>query len=164
MGHGKGSPSKIVRDRLYLEGIKRKKRLALLKKENYKPNLPLETELERKRIDTNGFKCDSSSVEHFQQLYALSKPLQEDGKKRRKDIEEASTKRNEAWIHPSEKIPIADSTRLYHIGMRQHAALERRRIEASKPSEYMPRLYKVSDFSPTYRKKGVLETKPLRLL
>jgi len=131
MGRGKGSPSKIAGYRLYLEGIERKKRLALLIKEYYKPNLPLENVLERKKIDTNGFECDSNSVEHFQQLYALSKALRKDGEKRRKDIEEASTKRNKVWIHPSEKISIADSTRLYYMGMRQYAALERRRVEAS---------------------------------
>jgi len=140
MGQGKDSPSKVVRYRLYLEGIERKKRPALLRKEHHKPNLPLESVLERKRIDTNGFECDSNSVEHFQQLYALSKPLQEDGKNRRKSIEEASTKRNEVRIHPSEKIAIADSARLYYMGMRQNAALERRRIEASEPGEYMSRL------------------------
>ena len=88
----------IVGYRLYLEGIERKKRLALLKKEYYKPNLPLKTALGRKRTNRNSFECDSNDVDSFQQLYDLSKPLQEDEKNRRKDIEEASAKRNEVWV------------------------------------------------------------------
>jgi len=138
MGQGKCSTSEIVGYRLYLEGIERKKRLALLRKEYHKPKLSLETAFERKRIDTNGSECGSDGVDHFQQLYALSKPLREGGRKRRKDIEEASTKRNEVWIHPSEKISIADSTRLYYTGMSELVVLERRRIEASESGEYIP--------------------------
>ena len=133
----------IVGYRLYLEGIERKKRLALLKKEYYKPKLPLKTALGRKRTNRNSFECDSNDVDSFQQLYALSKPLQEDGKNRRKDIEEASAKRNEVWVPPSEKVSIANSTRLYSKGMRQIVALERRRIKASEPGEYLSRLVPV---------------------
>ena len=70
----------IVGYRLYLEGIERKKRLALLKKEYYKPKLPLETVFERRRIDTNSSERDSNSIEHLRQLYVLSKLSQEDGK------------------------------------------------------------------------------------
>ena len=109
----------------------------------HKPKLPLKTVLGRKRTNRNSFECDSNDVDSFQQLYDLSKPLQEDEKNRRKDIEEASAKRNEVWVPPSEKVSIANSTRLYSKGMRQIVALERRRIKASEPGEYLSRLVPV---------------------
>ena len=131
-GQGDSSISEIAGCRLYLEAIKRNKRLALLKKmyQKYEPRtkLILETKQGSRGTATN---C----VEQFQRLYALSKPMQESGKQRRKDIERARVKK-EVFIHPTEKISTADSTRLYYLGMKQIAALEQRRIVASESGEY----------------------------
>jgi len=80
----------------------------------------------------------SNGVEAYQRLYALSKPKQEKGRKRRNDIALASKKARDKWTHPTGKICKADATRLYYLGIRQ---LERRRIKASGPSvEYQPHL------------------------
>ena len=84
--------------------------------------------------------CGWNGDRPFQRLYALSKSMQEDGRKRRKSIAEASEKAKEVWTHPTEKISIADSTRLYYIGMRKYIALEQRIIETSEPGVYKTRL------------------------
>ena len=126
---GEPPVSGFTGDRLILKGMERDKRLTLLRKEyqNYqsKPKLIFANRQESKGIDT-------SKVSKTQQLYALSKPKQGDGKKRRKAIEKAIAKANKVWDHPKEKISIEDSTRLYYMGMRQLISREQRRIESSE--------------------------------
>jgi len=120
--------SEIAGCRLHLKAMERRKRLFALQMEKdhkHEPKLILEA------TPRKSSRCDSCSVV-FHRLYNVSKPMQEDGCARRKNIIEASAKLDEVWTFPTEKINIADSHRLYHMGMRQLIALEQRRIEASK--------------------------------
>lgn len=138
------SVSEMAGCRLYLEALRRKERLALLRKEhnNHQPNLLLvnsSTVSESRGDDKNGVESGSKCGEKFQRLYALSKRMQEDGKKRRKDIEEAIAKAHEEWTHPTDKISIVESTRLYYMGMQQIIDRERKVMKASKPGQYKPR-------------------------
>lgn len=78
-------------------------------------------------------RCGWNGDEPFQRLYARSKPMQENGRKRRENIVKACEKAKEVWIHPTEKISLADATRLYYIGLRKHITRKERSIEASNP-------------------------------
>jgi len=125
------SISEIAGNRLYLKGIEREKRLALLrsnyhfkykKDEYYKVHAP--------------HQPSNFSVDTCQRLYNLSRPMQVQGKKRRESIVNERKKGKDLWVHPTGKISTSDATRLYHDGMRQIITLERRRINASHSKVY----------------------------
>jgi len=66
-------------------------------------------------------RCDLSGIKTSRRLYNLSKSKQEDGRKRRKDIE----KNSEPWKHPTGKISLASATRIYYDGLK---LIDKRRI------------------------------------
>ena len=77
----------------------------------------------------------------FNRLYDLSKNQREEGKKRRKEIEEMlKAKEGIPHLLNMEKISLKDAQRLYYTGVRQLLDLDRRRIEyaRSKQIEYEP--------------------------
>jgi len=123
------SVSEIAGHRLYLEGIERENRLALLRKKYY-----------AERRTNTAAPHESKSIKTCERLYSLSRSKQEIGKKRRKDILTANQKAKEPYAHPTTKISIADATRLYTVGIKQKIALELRRIESAESREYKSNL------------------------
>ena len=158
--------SEIACNRLYLEGLERDKRLALLRNRCLMrcPKLSLAATARPSQFLSNDklSKCNrkiskgydnlgpglqkilsrrkSSRTNAFQRLYSLSKPMQEDGKKRRENVGKPEQIEKEISIYSKGKISIAHAVRLYYIGMRQLVNLEHRRIKASGPGVYKSRL------------------------
>jgi len=139
--------SEIAGNRLYQKGIEREKRLALLRKHyhlhhTHRPSLLGFTNINNTPTNstmTTQFSSannNTSCIETCERLYALSKPRQEQNKKRRHDILKAILKRKETWVHTTKKISSTDASRLYYNGMRQVTALERRRSMASQSFKY----------------------------
>eukprot|EP00555_Chaetoceros_dichaeta_P008545 CAMPEP_0198261582 /NCGR_PEP_ID=MMETSP1447-20131203/10277_1 /TAXON_ID=420782 /ORGANISM="Chaetoceros dichaeta, Strain CCMP1751" /LENGTH=377 /DNA_ID=CAMNT_0043949547 /DNA_START=151 /DNA_END=1284 /DNA_ORIENTATION=+ len=149
--HRELSISEIAGNRLYQKGIEREKRLALLRKHyhlrrTHRPSLLGFTNNHNNHNHTltnstmttqfsSNHHNNTSCIETCERLYALSKPRQEQGKKRRHDILKAILKRKETWVHTTKKISSTDASRLYYNGMRQVTALERRRSMASQSSQ-----------------------------
>lgn len=172
------SISETASNRLYLKGLEREKRLALLRNRRFSHLRSTLASTERSPTSLSNTQFNSASckfaqsyktlkrgqissevynngdddahkghshskpsrIKYTQRLYALSKPMQEDGKKRREKIVRAQKETKEGRKHPKGKIGRVAASRLYYVGMGQLVALEQKRIMASEPGVYQSRL------------------------
>lgn len=113
-GTVKLSISEIAGTRLYLKGIERENRLALLRKKY------LSDGNKDGCHKASSFRPKNCCTETCQRLYNLSKPMQEDGKRRRESIIRArKTRGKKVWIHSTRNISRDEATHLYRTDVRK---------------------------------------------
>lgn len=120
------SVSEIAGNRLYLKGVEREKRLALLRKSYH-----LKWKKDGYDKVHSPYQTSNCCIDTCQRLYNLSRPMQEEGKKRRETIVKEREKGKDVFVHPPGKISINAATRLYRDGMKKLISLEQRRSMAS---------------------------------